>query len=348
MTDDAELTAVRAEVPGKGRPEIAFIQAGGTIISLGANRLDYSAYGDTTVRMSAQEAVQRCPEVGEIAEIITYDFRKGGSRTLIPQDWISLSVNVREALLRPTCGGIVVSHGTNSLEETAYFLDLTLDDPRPVVVVGAMRPPNTLGTDAELNLLNAFRVATDPAAQDRGVMVVMDSLVISARDATKTSTYALNSFTGKDWGVLGMVGADGIVNWSRYSSPSHERPGRFALEFGRELPRVDILVSHVGADGRLIDAATQLGARGLVCAGTGAGVVTLAEEEALLRAVAKGTVVCLSSRVGEGFVLRTPSMLRNGFIAAGNLPPWKARILLSLALAGESDHEVIQERFTVN
>ena len=330
------------------RPEIGFIQAGGTMISIGANRLDYTAYGDTNSRLSAAELIGGCPEVSEIAHVVAYDFRKGGSRTLIPQDWVALELQIREVLSSPTCHGIVVSHGTNSLEETAFFLDITLNDSRPVVLVGAMRPPNALGTDAGLNLLNGFRVATQLGARNRGVMVAMDSLVFSARDATKTSTYGLGSFSGKDWGALGVIGADGAITWSRYASTLRQRPPRFALEHGRDLARVDILVSHVGADGRLIDAATRLGARGLVCAGTGAGVVTLEEEAALLRAAAKGVCVCLASRVTSGFVTRTPSMLRNGFIAAGSLPPWKARILLSLALQHEADWEVIQQMFAVD
>lgn len=348
MTDDTAAGVPPRDTAVDGRPEIAFIQSGGTMISLGATRLDYSAYGDTAIRLSAAEIIQRCPEVSDIAQVVAYDFRKGGSRTLVPQDWVALLRKVREALSSPACGGIVVSHGTNSLEETAYFLDLTVDDPRPVVIVGAMRPPNTLGTDADLNLLNAFRVAAQPAARNRGVMVAMDSLVLTARDATKTSTYGLNSFSGKDWGALGLIGADGVITWSPHSVPFQEQSHRFALQSGRDLPRVDILVSHVGADGRLIDAATGLGAKGVICAGTGAGVVTVEEEQALLRAVDKGVAVCISSRVPAGYVLRTPAMLRNGFIAADNLPPWKARILLSLAIDQELDPEAIQSKFTAD
>lgn len=326
-------------------PKVTFIQAGGTMIAIGADRLDYSAYGDTAIRLSALDLVGRIAEIAEIAEVSTHDFRQGGSRTLVPEDWITLSTKVREALADETCRGVVVSHGTNSLEETAYFLQLTLDDPRPVVVVGAMRPPNTLGSDAELNLVNAFRVVTHAAAGGRGVLVAMDGLVLSARDATKTSTYALHSFSSRDWGVLGVVAADGDIVWSRNSAPANERKRTFVPEPGRGLERVDILVSHVGADGQLIDAATRAGARGLVCAGTGAGVVTLLEEQALLSAVDSGVVVCLASRVGSGTIVRTPSMVRNGFISAGDLPPWKARILLSLILAETSDIRVIQQVF---
>lgn len=328
-------------------PVTAFIQAGGTMISLGTDRLDYSAYGDTTTRLSAEELLQRCPEVREMARVVSRDVRTGGSRTLVPADWIDLSLTVREEFASLTCDGVVVSHGTNSLEETAFFLDLTVDDHRPVVVVGAMRPPNTMGTDAELNLLNAFRVAVAPSARGRGVLVVMDSVILSARDAAKTSTYGLGSFSGRDWGPLGIVGADGVIIWSRPASPSQGSISTFDLKAGCDLPRVDILVSHVGADGRLVDAAVRLGAKGLVCAGTGAGVVTVAEENALLEAVRHGVTVCISSRVSTGYVHRTPAMARNSFIAAGDLPPWKARILLSLALKQGWNHEAIEERFAV-
>lgn len=327
------------------RPRICFVQAGGTLISMGADRLDFTSYGDTRVRLDAEQVVARSPELGQLAEMSSREFRPGGSRTWVMQDWLLLLAAVREVLADEDCDGVVIGHGTNSLEETSYFLDLTLADPRPVVVVGAMRPPNTMGSDAELNLLNAVRVASDLQARGRGVLVSMDGTVHAARDVVKTSTYGLDSFRSRDWGPLGIVAADGAVRWS----PTAAATGRVRADFSPDpdgaLDRVDIVLSHVGADGTFIDAARAAGARGIVSAGTGAGVVTLAEEAALVRAAAAGVVVCHSTRVSAGAVLRTAAMRRLGFLAAGTLPPWKARILLSLSLGRTGDAEAIQEFF---
>lgn len=330
-------------------PRIAFIQAGGTLISTGADRLDFTSYGDTPLRLSASQLIEQCPGLSLVAVITATDFRQGGSRTLVMQDWLRLLAKVRELLADDDCDGVVIGHGTNSLEETAYFLQLTVGDPRPVVLVGAMRPPNTVGSDAELNLLNAFRVAADAAAWGRGVLVSMDGSTFSARDVVKSATYALGGFSGRDWGPLGFTGADGHNAWSRHSAdPGGQRGPAFSPDVNGALARVDIVVSHVGADGTFIDAAVKVGARGIVSAGTGAGVVTPAEEAALIRAAAQGVVVCHSTRVAAGSVVRTAGMVRLGFIAAGNLPPWKARVLLSLALGQTTDPDLIQELFRGN
>jgi len=326
-------------------PQIALIQAGGTIISMGVDRLDFASYGDTQQRLSAAQLVEHCPDLAHVAEITTIDFRQGGSRTLVMQDWLLLLAKVTEVLAADGCEGVVITHGTNSLEETAYFLHLTVGDPRPVVLAGAMRPPNTLGSDADLNLLNAFRVAVDPGAVDLGVLVAMNGTIHSARDVVKSTTYGLDSFRSRDWGPIGFTGADGRNAWSPHVSAVAPRTPAFDPDLDRPLARVDVVVSHVGADGTFVDASVRAGAGGIVSAGTGAGVTTLAEEAALVRAAAEGVVVCQSTRVAGGSVLRTRAMERLGFVAGGDLPPWKARILLSLALGRTCDVDQIQQLF---
>lgn len=325
--------------------KVALIQAGGTLISLGANRLDHMAYGDTQHRMSAEDLVNTFGVLSSIADMVPIDFRKGGSRTFLPHDWLNLRDRVQDAMRISDCVGVVVGHGTNSLEETAFFLELTISDPRPIVMVGAMRPPNTVGSDAESNLLNAVRVAVDPESQNRGVLVCMSGKILGAADATKASTYGLDSFEGRDWGAVGQITADGKCDWRVKGRKVEQRRAVLFDPRPESLQRVDILTSYIGANPDVIDAAVEAGSQGIVMAGTGAGVVTLGEEEALRHATDKGVVVCLSTRVARGEVLRTPSMRRLGFVAAGRLSPWKARILLSLALSTTHSSGRVQKLF---
>lgn len=325
--------------------KVALIQAGGTLISLGASRLDYTAYGDTQQRMSAADLLSTFGVLSSVADIVPIDFRKGGSRTFVPHDWLNLRDRIRDAMRISDCIGVVIGHGTNSLEETGFFLELTVSDPRPVVMVGAMRPPNTVGSDAESNLLNAVRVAVDPASRNRGVLVCMSGTILGATDATKASTYGLNSFEGRDWGAVGQIAADGRCDWRVEGNMVEQRRPALFDPRPESLERVDILTSYIGASPDIIEAAVEAGTQGIVMAGTGAGVVTLAEEEALRHATDKGVVVCLSTRVARGEVLRTPSMRRLGFVAAGRLSPWKARIFLSLALGTTRNTGRVQELF---
>jgi L-asparaginase len=240
----------------------------------------------------------------------------------------------------------VLTHGTNTLEETAYFLHLVLKTDRPVVVCGAMRPASAISGDGELNLLNAIRVAGSPDSRGRGVMVVLNDTIFSARDVTKTATFRVQTFQGRDLGPLGYADADGSVVYYHVPTRKHTLSSAFDIQrLGEDLPRVDVVVSYVGADGALISAAVAAGARGIVSAGTGAGRPTPAEDRALDEARASGVMVCQSSRVGSGRVARSPLLKKRGFVTADNLPPWKARVLLALALTQTDDPEKIQGFF---
>ncbi len=238
-----------------------------------------------------------------------------------------------------------MTHGTNTLEETAYFLNLTLKTDRPVVLVGAMRPSSGLSTDADQDLLNAIRVASSPASRGRGVMVVLNDTIHGARDVTKTATYRVQTFDDRDLGPLGYADADGRVVYYHSPARCHTLQTPFDIRQLGDLPRVDVALSYVNADGAMIDAAVAAGARGLVSAGTGAGRPTPLEEEALVRASDQGVTICQSSRVGSGRVVRAPALVKRGWVAADNLVPWKARLLLSLALTRTSDPVEIQRLF---
>jgi L-asparaginase len=268
------------------------------------------------------------------------------SQALRDSDWLELLRRIHEILDSGETDGLVISHGTNTLEETAYFLNLTLKTDKPVVLVGAMRPSSGLSSDGDLNLINAVRVAADPRSRGQGCLVVLNDTIFSARDVTKTSTYRVEAFQSRDVGPLGVADGDGRVIYYHSSSRRHTIDTEFDVRNLQALPRTDIVVSYVGADGCMIEAAARAGARGIVSAATGAGRPTPAEDEAF-DAVwrAHGTIMCLSSRIAGGRVVRSPGLARRGFVAADNLQPWKARLLLALALSKTADAEEIQRMF---
>lgn len=321
-------------------PRVGLVLTGGTIGTIGTSTIDYSSYHETARRRSASELLQGLPEWAQFAEVEPVDFRHVSSTAFTVQDWLELLRLVRSVL--PRVDGVIIAHGTNTLEETAYFLDLSLADDKPVVFVGAMRPWSTLSSDAPLNLLRSVQVAASPAAAGQGVLVSMDEKIFLARDVVKAATQGTAAFRAPGSGPVGFVDANGRVVIRRARNP--QRP-LFDVSSADDLPRVDIVVSHVGADGLLIEAAVAGGAKGIVSAGTGSGRPTSSEEEALKRATATGVVVCRSSRVGSGTVVPTPASTAAGFVAARDLVPWKARILLSLALTITDDPEEIQGMF---
>jgi L-asparaginase len=268
--------------------------------------------------------------------------RRLPSHALVDKDWLDLVRTIHAIFDENRADGIVITHGTNTIEETAYFLTLTLKTDKPVVLVGAMRPSSAISADGYLNLLNAVRVAADPASKGRGAMLVMNDTIYGGRDVTKTSTYRVQAFQGRDLGPLGYADADGKVVYYHRAARKHTLDTEIDIRNLQSLPRVDVVVSYVGADGAMIDAAVAAGAKGIISAGTGAGRPTPAEDEAFTRAHEKGVMICQSSRVGSSRVVRSPSLTRRGFVAADNLPPWKARLLLALALTMTNDPKEIQ------
>jgi L-asparaginase len=322
------------------RPHLSLISVGGTIGVVGTSRLDLTAYHETGERKALSDLVDSIPELGSIASIETIDFRRVSSTALSVEDWLDL-LRLVESLIDDD-DGIVITHGTNTLEETAFFLDLCLDTSTPVVLVGAMRPLSALSSDASLNLVRAVQVAASPEARGHGVLVAMNDQIFLARDVVKNAARGPAAFYAPNSGPIGSVDSQGrvVVDRRRVGGAT-----RFDVSAASGLPRVDIVLSHVGADGLLVDAAVAGGARGIVSAGAGSGRPTPLEEEALKRASSSGVVVCLSSRVGSGTVAPTPGTLASRFVAARDLNPWKSRVLLSLALTRSEDPVQIQELF---
>ena len=327
------------------RPLVAAIGCGGTISSLGRDSTDVLDYPEFGTRMPIEEVVGRYPEIAKAAEIVPVSFRSVGSTAIGPAEWLELASTVhRIAAQRPELAGFVIPHGTATLEETAYFLHLTLKTDKTVVIVGAQRPASALGSDAGMNLLGAVRAASAPQARGLGVLVVLNDEVHSAREATKTSTYRLQTFRTPDFGALGHVDGDGVHIYRR-PARLHAPATEFDVAKLQSLPRVDIAYSYGGADGTVVEALVAAGARGIVSAGLAPGIPAPLERAALETARSAGVVIVQSSRAGSGRVALRRYLAEAGMVAADNLNPQKARILLMLALTRSQEIGEIRRIF---
>ena len=327
-------------------PRVAVITTGGTIDSLGADRLDLAAYLETGRRLEPGALIAAvAPELAKIARVTEVPHERVAAHAMTDAYLAVLRDVVAGILARDEADGVVVTHGTNTLEETAWLLHLTVATDAPIVLTGAMRPASALSGDGPLNLVEAVRVAAAPAARGLGALVVMDDTIHGARDVTKTNTLRVDAFSSPMSGPLGRVDGDGRVVVASRPARAASLRGLYADVDIRSLPRVDVIASYQGADGALVDAAVAAGARGIVSAGTGDGYPTPWQVEALERASAAGVAVVQSSRVGSGRVPPLPALIGRGWIAADDLVPWKARILLRLALSAREDLETLRTRF---
>src|SRR5947207_8874622 len=310
-------------------PRIAVIGTGGTISSLGAGSLVVLDYPEFGQKLTSEALLDRFPETRQVAEPVPITFRQLGSTAIGPADWLELRALIhRTAGEDPGLAGFVIPHGTATLEETAFFLNLTLGINRPVVLVGAQRPASALGTDAGMNLVNALRVAGSAEARGKGVLVVLNGEIHPARDVVKTSTYRVQTFRSFDFGALGHVDGDG-VHFFRIPSRAHMPDTPFAGLDLTGLPRVDVVYSYAGADGALVEAAVAAGARGLVSAGFAPGSPTPEQRAAFERAAKSGIVVVQCSRA-TGRVASRRRLRESGIVAREGFTPQTARILLKL------------------
>jgi L-asparaginase len=325
------------------RRRVLVINCGGTIASLGTSNLDVMDYPEDGRKLPVEEIVARVPELAAVADVEPMPFLNVSSSAITPADWLELRRLIRHRCGRePNIAGVVILHGTGTLEETAFFLHLTLGLEQPVVLVGAQRPLSALSSDGPMNLLNAVRVAADPAARERGVRVVMNDEVHAAREVVKTSNYRLQAFRSPDFGMLGQVDGDGL----HFRRALERRPTPFAqLPAEAALPRVDIIYAHVGADDVFIDAAVSAGARGLVSAGLAPGLATPAAKAAFERLAATGFPIAVCSRAASGRVARRRYVLDKNMVAGEDLSPQKARILLMLCIAQGYGIAEIRQRF---
>ena len=337
------MSAIPMVVTGPKR-KVAFIGTGGTMASVGKGLLDTVDYGSTGNLLDATKLLALWPEVQQVAHVVPAPFSAVPSTRLGWPDWRALIALIEELATDPDLAGIVIGHGTASLEETAYFLSLTLKVSLPVVVVGAQRPSSAISTDAALNLINGVRVAASDEARGLGVLVLLNDEIHAAREVTKTSTARMQTFRSPDFGALGHADGDRLA-WYRKPLRRVAPDTEFDVRGLDALPRVDVSYTYAGSDGVAIAAFVAAGAKGIVCAGFAPGFVTPDEAERIKAAQAAGVVVMMSTRAGSGRVPHTTKLREAGIIPADNLNPQKARLLLSLALTVTSDPAEIARVF---
>ncbi len=322
-------TAARAVEPEL--PKVVILGTGGTIQSKGATRMTRNDY--TAGRVTIAELVASLPELNKLARIEATEFTNIGSPSMTPEVWKNLAEKINSlAAGDPAIAGFVITHGTSTLEETAFFLTLTVRTDKPVIVVGAQRPSTAISADGPLNLYDAVRVAIEPAARGKGVLICMNQQINSAREGTKTSAYKVETFQSRDLGFLGVIDPDKVA-FFRAPTRRHTVKSEFDVSTITAFPRVDVLDSYAAAPGDLVDFIVGAGARGIVLAGHGAGGSSPEQTKAFKAVTAKGVAVAAATRTGSGRVIASQRMTENGVVAADNLLPHKARILLMLALA---------------
>ena len=316
-------------------PLVKIVATGGTIANTPSGRLH------------AGEVVEAIPQLKNVARLDVEELMRVGSSSITVANWLTLSKRINEILAKePEVKAVVVTHGSNTVEETAYFLSLTVKSDKPVVLTAAQRQFTTLSSDSPKNFLQAVRVAASDAARGKGALVVANDTINAAREVTKEISYRLETYSGKDIGVLGFVDDD-QVTFYRQPARKHTASTPFDISALQRLPRVDIVYTYADADGVLIDAAVERGkAEGLVIAAFPTGSPSPAMEKALERITGEGIPVVITNRGGMGRVRDTRAGSGNrGYVWGDNLTPQKARILLMLALTRTREGAELQRIF---
>lgn len=328
-------TSTQASVEAR-LPLVKVLATGGTIANTPSGRLHTA------------EVLEAIPQIAEVARLEIEEIIRVGSSSITVENWLELATRINEILSHETdVKGVVVSHGSNTLEETAYFLNLTVRSQSPVVLTAAQRQFTTLSSDGPKNFLQAVRVAACDEACGKGVLVVANDVINAAREVTKTISYRLETFSSKDIGVLGFVDDDRITFY-RNPVKKHTFAAPFAIRKIHSLPRVDVLYTYVGADGTFIEAAVNHSkAEGLVVAGFPTGSPTPEMHTTLTQIAARGIPVVMTHRGGMGRVRPNTMITKDNdvYIWGDNLSPQKARILLSLSLTVTKDRKEIQTLF---
>jgi L-asparaginase len=326
-------------------PKVVVLGTGGTIAGSAAVSTDVHEYKPGQV--AVQALIDALPGLREKAQVRSEQLFQLGSASLTSGHWLELARRANQLLARSDVDGIVITHGTDTLEETAYFLNLVVKSHKPVVVVGAMRPSTAISADGPINLYNAVLLAASPAAAGKGVLVVLNDQISGARDVAKTGTSNTDTFRNWELGFLGYM-RSGVPHFYRLSTRKHTADSEFDVSKLDALPQVDIVYGYVNMNGIAVDAFVKAGAKAIVYAGPGEGTtLDTGIEASLIEARKKGVVVVRSSRVGNGAVTRS-SVQRDdelGFVVSDTLSPQKARILVMLALLKSNEVERIQNLF---
>lgn len=325
-------------------PNVVVLATGGTIAGSGATST--TTVGYTAAKVGIEKLLSAVPEIHKVANVKGEQVFQIASENMTNANWLVLAKRVNTYLASKNVDGIVITHGTDTLEETAYFLNLVVKSSKPVVLVGSMRPPTALSADGPINLYNAVILAGSKEARGKGVLVCLNDVINGARDVTKTNTTLVDTFRTPELGYLGYMQA-GVPHIYRQSTRRHTIESEFDVSQLNQLPRVDIVYGYANNSRVMLDAAVAAGAKGIVHAGTGDGSLYSEVKLGLIDSQKKGVVIVRSSRTGNGIVARNGEADDDklNFVASDNLNPQKARILLMLALTKTNNPKVIQEMF---
>ncbi|WP_321953085.1 asparaginase [Paraburkholderia bannensis] len=328
-------------------PRVAVLATGGTIAGSAPDAANTAGYQAGVIGVA--QLLAAVPGLDAVAQIHAEQVASVDSKDMSFALWSTLVQRINELLSSDDIDGVVITHGTDTLEETAYVLHLAVKSAKPVILTAAMRPASALSADGPLNLLNAVTLAASGQAGGQGVLVAFNNRIHCARDVAKISTYAVDAFQSPEIGALGWV-QDGRVEFQRRALRPHTVDTPFHADKLTETqwPHVEIVTSYAGVSRIAVDALVSAGVRGIVVAGTGNGSIHSTLQQALADAVAQGIAVVRASRVGSGHVMHNGAAKDDalGFVSAGTLSPFKARVLLMLALAsGTSGKAELQRVF---
>ena len=335
------LTIAEAAVAAK--PRVVILATGGTIAGAQAEGQDA---GYKSGSFQVQDLIKAVPKLSELADISGEQVVNIGSQDMSNEVWLKLAKRVNEILARSDVDAVVITHGTDTMEETGYFLSLVSHSNKPIVMVGSMRPATATGADGPANLYNGVAVAVNPGARGRGVLVLLNDEIHYVREATKTNTTQLDTFRSPNRGKAGMTNAGRVYFYDALST-KHTSASPFTIDALRELPRVEIFYAHANMGREFIDHCVALKCQGIVLAGVGDGNATKAAVSGLQDAVKRGVAVVRSSRTNSGITDRNVELNDDelGTIASMELNPQKARVLLMLGLTKTADPKTLQQYF---
>lgn len=335
---------VQAEPAAPKLANVAILATGGTIAGTGNSST--ATVGYTAATVGVDRLIQAVPELAKVAKVTGEQVFQIASENMSNEHWLTLAKRVNVLLAQSNVDGIVITHGTDTLEETAYFLDLVVKSRKPVVLVGAMRPSNALSADGPINLYNAVLVAASPEAVGKGVLVALNDQIHAARDVSKTNTSTPDSFKSGDLGMLGYIQGNKPFFY-HVSSRKHTADTEFDISNLQALPQVDIVYGYANMGPVALNAFIGAGAKGIVHAGVGDGSLSNKVKPSLIAARKDGVLIVRSSRVGQGILARNGEANDDelDFVVSDTLNPQKARILLMLAMTKTSDTKEIQRMF---
>lgn len=339
--------AIFGATPALAKKNIVIIATGGTIAGVGDSSYA-SKYASGKITIT--QIIESNPGLNDLANLKGEQLLQMSSENMNDDSWLTIARRVSALLDSSKVDGVVITHGTDTIEETAYFLSLTINSKKPIILVGAMRPSSSTSADGPLNLYNAIAVAASDDAKNKGALVVFNDRIYSARDVTKAHTSNVAAFESPNSGPIGIVNYGKVLF---YYNPLrlHTASSKFNIKNIKSLPKVEILYGHAGQDETVIDHLIANGTKAVVFAGVGDGNIYKTALEKLILVRQKNNLILVrSSRTGAGFVVRNAEIEddKNDFVTADNLSPQKARILLKLALTKTSDTKKIQEIFATH